>query len=325
MWHRHKVRIMAAAAAMLVLAAAVTAIVLTRHQPTTPPAASLTTAPVTTAPTTTPPTRAGVLVVKIDNVSGARPQTGLSAAQVIYVEPVEAGLTRLAAVYTGVPPARIGPVRSARETDLDLLAQWGRPVFAYSGAVPELVTRLHATEWLVNATDADAAGAYGRDDSRPAPHNLYLSPGRLPRSTGPVQPVLEFGAPPPGGVPTTDRQVRYPAARYDFHWSATTGRWLVTLDGTPQTSTEGGQLGAATVVLQQVQTVPGTYREDTSGNRAPIARTVGSGPVTVLRDGLALTGTWTRPTAADPTRLHTTAGADLPLAPGPVWIVLRPA
>lgn len=318
MWHRR--RILAASGAVLVVVAALVAIVLVRHQsrvaPANPPA------PVTTV--TSPPTRPGVLAVKIDNVSGARPQTGLSAAQVIYVEPVEAGLTRLVAVFTGPLPATVGPVRSARETDLGLLAAWGQPVFAYSGAVPELVARLHATRWLVNASPVDVPRAYRRSGPHRAPHNLYLSPRLLPKGTGPAQPLLEVGPTPAGGVPTADQKVRYRAARYEFHWSAGAHRWLVSMDGTPFTSTEAGQLGAASVVLQQVHTVPGTYREDTSGNRAPIARTTGSGPVTVLRDGRAFSGMWSRRTATDPTRFRTRTGTDLPLSHGPVWIVLIP-
>lgn len=323
MWRRRRTQIMAVVGAVLVIAAALVAVVLTRQHPTATTGAPSTTAPApTTNPSTPPQAQPGALVIKIDNVAGARPQTGLSAAQVIYVEPVEAGLTRLAAVFTGPLPAKVGPVRSSRETDIDLLAQWGRPVFAYSGAVPELVTRLHAIHWMVNASQSDVGSAYRRDNSRPAPHNLYVTPGMLPKGAGPAQPVLEFGAAPAGGVATADRQVHYQAAGYDFRWSAGAGRWLVTMDGTPMTSTESGQLGAATVVVQQVRTVPGTYREDTSGNRAPIAQTVGSGPVTVLRDGMAFTGTWSRPTATAPTRFRTAAGADLPLAQGPVWIVL---
>lgn len=320
MWHRR--RILAAVGAVLVVAAALVAIVLVSHRSGAGPGNPPVTAPTATVPV--PPTQPAVLAVKIDNVSGARPQTGLSVAQVVYVEPVEAGLTRLVAVFTGPLPAKVGPVRSSRETDLDLLAAWGRPVFAYSGAVPELVTRLHATRWLVNASPTDAPRAYRRSGPHRAPHNLYLSPRLLPKGTGPARPVLDVGPPPAGGSSTMDRMVRYPAARYEFHWSAGARRWLVSMDGTPFTSTEAGQLGAATVVLQQVRTVRGTYREDTSGNRAPIALTVGSGQVTVLRGGRAFDGTWSRPKATDPTRFHTATGADLPLAAGPVWIVLLP-
>lgn len=116
----------------------------------------------------------------------------------------EAGLTRLVAVFTGPLPATVGPVRSARETDLGLLAAWGRPVFAYSGAVPELAARLHATRWLVNASPIDVPGAYRRSGPHRAPHDLYLSPRLLPNGTGPAQSLLEVGPTPAGGVPTAE-------------------------------------------------------------------------------------------------------------------------
>ncbi|HEV2258684.1 MAG TPA: DUF3048 domain-containing protein [Streptosporangiaceae bacterium] len=84
-----------------------------------------------------------VLAVKIDNLAPARPQTGLTKADIVYVLPVEGGLSRILAVFSSHFPPVIGPVRSAREDDLELLAQFGRPAFAYSGAQPKL---LHVVE-----------------------------------------------------------------------------------------------------------------------------------------------------------------------------------
>ena len=75
-----------------------------------------------------------VLTVKIDNLAPARPQTGLAGAGIVYVLPVEGGLSRFLAVFSSHVPPVIGPVRSAREDDLELLRQFGRPAFAYSGA-----------------------------------------------------------------------------------------------------------------------------------------------------------------------------------------------
>ena len=75
-----------------------------------------------------------ILVVKIDDTRAAHPQIGLEYADVVYVEQVEGGLTRLAAVYSSQLPPLIGPVRSARISDIELLAQYGRVGFAYSGA-----------------------------------------------------------------------------------------------------------------------------------------------------------------------------------------------
>ena len=88
------------------------------------------------------PNNGPVLMVKIDNIGPARPATGLGSADVIYVEPMEGGLTRIAAVFSEHIPSVVGPVRSARQTDYDLLAQYGKPTFAYSGAVPQIVLQL---------------------------------------------------------------------------------------------------------------------------------------------------------------------------------------
>lgn len=83
------------------------------------------------------------------------------------------------AAYTGAPPAVIGPVRSARRTDIELLGQYGRPVLACSGAAPELLPALRAAD-VVGAAPAQAPGACYRDRDRQSPHNLYVRPTRLP-------------------------------------------------------------------------------------------------------------------------------------------------
>jgi hypothetical protein len=265
------------------------------------------------------------VAVKIDNVADARPQTGVGSADVVYVEPVEGGLTRLVAVYAGRAPGVVGPVRSARRTDIQLLAQYGRPVLAYSGAAPELLPSLRRAD-LVNATPERTRRAFRRSGARPAPHNTYVHPANLPRGAhGPAQSPLAIGAAPGGGRPTARQDVGYRAASYAFTWSARARRWLVSLDGRPLVSTESGRVAAATVVIQRVKLTSRERIEDARGAVSPVATTVGHGPAFVLRDGRRFTGTWTRPALRAPTRFHTVAGLDLPLARGPIWILLVPA
>jgi Protein of unknown function (DUF3048) N-terminal domain len=109
-----------------------------------------------------------VLTVKIDNISNARPQTGLTRADIVYVLPVEGGLSRFLAVFSSHYPRVIGPVRSAREDDLELLRQFGRPAFAYSGATATLLPYIHRTARIVDLYAGIASG-YFRDSSRVAP------------------------------------------------------------------------------------------------------------------------------------------------------------
>ncbi|MGH3253108.1 MAG: DUF3048 domain-containing protein, partial [Trebonia sp.] len=160
------------------------------------PAAQATFTPPTVAPSATPtptPTPTGppfdpftgqrvkalgpVLAVKIDNIVNARPQTGLQSADLVYVIPVEGGLTRFMAVYSARVPPVVGPVRSARESDLDLLRQFGRPAFAWSGAAPHLVPFIDRAR-IVNLY-ALKVGGYYRGANRVAPYNLYANTRQL--------------------------------------------------------------------------------------------------------------------------------------------------
>ena len=164
-----------------------------------------------------------MLAVKVDNAPAARPPTGIGAADVVYVEPVEAGITRLVAVFGSRYPPVVGPVRSARETDVGLLAQFGRPTLAFSGAAPELLPSLGSAS-LQDGSQAREPGAYYRGEGE-APHDLFVRPSGLPegRPWSPDAP-LTFGPAPAGGTPSPYREVRYPNASVGFQWSPADGR-----------------------------------------------------------------------------------------------------
>ncbi|MBF6351914.1 MULTISPECIES: DUF3048 domain-containing protein [Nocardia] len=267
---------------------------------------------------------APVLVAKIDNSPQARPPVGLGAADVVYVEPVEGGLSRLAAVFSTDKPPVIGPVRSARETDLTLLAQFGDPTLASSGAAPELVASVDRAS-LQNASAERQPGAYFRDYSRVAPHNMFVYSDQLPVGGGwPQASQLRFGPTPAGGEPTQHQEARYPATTIGFDWSPGQNQWLVSMDGAPYTATDIGRVVAGTVVLQSVQ-VHDSAVSDIAGSVSPLVETTGSGQALVLRDGLAFPAEWSRPSLQAGTTYTTPAGAAIPFAPGQVWTVLVPA
>jgi Protein of unknown function (DUF3048) N-terminal domain/Protein of unknown function (DUF3048) C-terminal domain len=283
---RRKVIIAAVAAALAIALTAGLLLTSGNHRsPAAVPAAS----PRLLSPFTGEPVAAPgpVLAVKIDNIARGRPQTGLSHADIVYVLPVEGGLTRFLAVFSSDPPSAVGPVRSAREADLELLRQFGRPAFAYSDATPRLLPEV-AKARIVDLYSGRADG-YFRDTGRPAPHNLYAHAGRLleqARAASNAQDIgFRFGPAPAGGRAVTSQPVSYPAAWLTFTWSADKDRWLVSMDGAPAASTEDGQLSAATVVIQY--TTVGTSGFTEYGSRPPYASTAGSGDVLVLRDGQA--------------------------------------
>lgn len=267
-----------------------------------------------------------VLAVKIDNVAAARPQTGLTKADIVYVEEVEGGLSRILAVFSSQLPARVGPVRSARESDLELLRQFGSPALAYSGAQRKLLPLL-ADAPIHQVSPTQAPLAYSRDSARPAPHNLYAAPRKLlaaaPGASVSRDIGFRFGAAPSGGTQATRETVRYPAATVGLLWSADRARWLVSLDGRPATTTEDGQLGAPTVVIQYV-TVRASRYHDRLGNASPYSETTGSGSALVLRGGKAYDTRWSRPSAVQGTVFTAKDGTRMRFAPGQVWVILAP-
>lgn len=264
-----------------------------------------------------------VLAVKIDNVGAARPQTGIDAADVIYVEQVEAGLSRLMAVFATELPPVVGPVRSARETDLELLRQFDRPALAFSGAQSKLLPLIDGAPLRALPPGKAPGDAYYRDGGGAAPHNLFVRPKALDvgaragalESTG-----FRFGPRPAGGTPETRRTVRFPAASFTFDWVEYEGRWRVAMDGTRARTSGGKELRPSTVVVQYVKVRPSRFH-DRSGSVTPFTETVGEGTARVLRDGRAYEARWQRPSAGDGTRFTTPGGEPLPFADGQVWVV----
>jgi hypothetical protein len=266
-----------------------------------------------------------VLVVKLDNTTSAQPHTGLKSADIVYVEEVEWGLTRLAAVFSTTQPRTVGPVRSARISDIDLLAQLGKPAFAYSGSQ----SKMHPV--LARASIYDVSGdkgpkGYFRDRSRRAPYDFFAHPAELltraPRASVGQDIGFTFSDElPSGGRPVKVAVAPYPASQAKFVWDAKTSDFDVWLNKLPARATEGGLQHASTVVLQYVAQSDSGFG-DKYGGTTPKLATVGTGKGWVLRDGRAYPVTWARPKATGGTTFSGADGQVVAFKPGQVWVVL---
>ncbi|KQV15988.1 DUF3048 domain-containing protein [Kitasatospora sp. Root107] len=285
----------------------------------------------TVSPLTGLPGEAGrIIAVKVDNAAAARPQTGVNAADVVYAIEVEGGISRFLAIYDSnhLPAGdRIGPVRSARESDLPILQQYGRVDFAYSGAQTRFLSVLAQADVFNCSPQQD--NSFFRGQWNVPPFNQYVVPSGIlrhfPDAAAGRDVGFRFGDAPTGGVPKASFTARMPAASFTFTWSAAEGRYLVALDGRPAMTTDAGQMGAPTIVVQKVAETTSPRRlVDSSGELLPFAPTVGSGEAVFLRDGMAYRGSWSRPGAAGGTEFSY-AGQRMAFHPGQVWVVLEPA
>jgi len=281
------------------------------------------------------PARAA-LAVKIDTTDAGRPQAGLQQADVVVEEVVEGGLTRLLAVFQSQDPTTVGPVRSARSTDLAVLAELGRPLFAWSGANPTFQAAVEAAD-LVDVGAAAVPDAYRRDDARRAPYNLFAAPEQLRDAADradaaatrtPPEPLFDYrpdGAPLAGpGVRATGgfRSVML-ATAVAWTWNAPDGRWERTQNGTPHVDADGARVTAANVVVRLTPYVDSGVR-DSRGAVVPEAEAVGEGDAWLLSDGQAQPGRWHKDAADAPTTYTDSDGNPLQLTPGTTWVELLP-
>jgi len=271
-----------------------------------------------------------VLVVKIDDTSNARPQVGLEYADVVYIEQVEGGLTRLAAVFSSSIPSRIGPVRSARISDIDLLAQYGHVAFAFSGAQKKLLPVIAAAKLSDVGAMRRGPVFYETDPQRIQPYAMFLNASALMANEKTKGTVID-NAKNVGwtfseklenvGFEITDVTMHWPAQRYSALWDATGFRWHLSVNSIADISDLGKNLGPTTLVIQLVSITPSEYGDKFGGN-TPFSQTVGTGKAYVLRDGTAIEGTWNRSDALSPTTWTDSTGAEIKFAPGQIWVAL---
>jgi hypothetical protein len=266
-----------------------------------------------------------VYAVKVDNTTHAHPQMGLTKADVVYVETVEGGVTRLAAVFSSLYPKYVGPVRSGRITDIDLLSQYGTVGLFYSGSQDRLLPKLQRANLKLVSFDANPSG-YTRTPSRLMPYDVIGDFKALRERAGKVSKPTRVGytfgnAATVGGKPAATVSVRYPFARLDAEWSAEKKRWLLSMDGAPDMAAEGGQLGPTTLVVQFATVRPSPYH-DINGANTPMTETVGQGRAMFFRDGQVFEGSWSRTGPKQPTEYKFADGSDAVFAPGQLWIAL---
>lgn len=265
-----------------------------------------------------------VLAIKLDNTVNSDPHAGLLAADVVYLEEVEYGLTRYLAIFSSKYPKAIGPVRSARISDLELVRQYGKVAFAFSGAQQLLLDDIARAFVYPLSNDAGASGYY-RVPERTAPWDLFANPKELLKGAPQANKAKDVGftfddETPAGGKSVKGVTVNWPGAEARFRWSKSEDRWLLWMDGTAATSTEGPQLGGSTVIVQSVDVYPSQFG-DSYGGVTPTTETVGRGKALLLRNGEMWPITWSRPKPEDGTTWKY-KGKEIPMDPGQMWILL---
>ena len=325
-------RASAAVTLAVVLAAGLAACGQSAPPPEVPPAPTATASPgpgttATPAAGPTDPLTGGpvvdgpVLAVKVENIGLARPQVGLHQADVVFAEQVEGAQTRLVAIYHTRFPKRLGPVRSARSTDVQLLPLFGRPGLVYSGANRDVQAKIAAASIVPIERST-------RDPRRAAPHNVFVDLATLATSEPKVGDARSIGwtfsagtEQAEAGKRTTEATSEVGHDTFRFDWSK--GRWTVRWNGkTYVDGDDGTKVVVDNVVVLRVHDHP-DGNADVLGSPSVQSDTVGTGKVSVYRDGRRVDGTWRRTKAAGPMTFTDADGRPIALHPGRTWVTLQ--
>lgn len=269
-----------------------------------------------------------VMAIKVDNAPSARPlQQGLSKASIVYQELVEGGATRYMAMFVGRGDFLVGPCRSARLTDLQILAPYGRVILGFSGANRHVLAAVRSAD-VVDVSQYEHPGAFETHGRRPEAWNFFTSPSKLEavggaHASGVRDIGLRFG-PVNGGRRARAGEVWFNSYSHaSFAWDAGRHGWRLSQDGRPMNLADGTSVVPANIVVQFVRVTTGAYH-DVLGNYSPDSHTIGRGAAYVFRDGRMVKATWSRPSKASPTHLLEAAGSDVLLRPGQTWFMLVP-
>ncbi|HEY6627897.1 MAG TPA: DUF3048 domain-containing protein, partial [Acidimicrobiia bacterium] len=153
--------------------------------------------------------------IKVDNSPEARPQVGLAGVPLLVEYPVEGGITRFTAVVNRDVTGEMGPIRSLRPVDADLLSQLA-PYVVATGGEPFVVQDLTATG--VNIVDPQLLELFTLGDRDDPLHNLFLLFDELFATVG-ESPPLGDGLPAgtfPGGAPATEIILPFESTSYRY-------------------------------------------------------------------------------------------------------------
>jgi hypothetical protein len=270
-----------------------------------------------------------IIAVMIDNYPlGARPQSGLRAADIIYEVEAEGGITRYMALFLEHTPSQIGPVRSARTYFVDLARPYD-PFFAHAGGNDDVwgpLKDLRAAGFADMDEIVGTPEAFWRDSSRYMPHNLYTSVARV-RSTAPkygypdreyVQPAFAFYEYPPAPGRSPDTIVTF-WNHYTVRYHAVGQVYERLINGVVQHDLNDKNPYAVADII--AVWIPAKVLDAIGDLEMNV---YGKFPAVLVHDGKALPGRWVAPGPNSLPQLVDLRGAPLALSPGQVYVEVLP-
>jgi len=280
------------------------------------------------------------IMVKVSNYPQyGRPHAGLSFADIVFDYFIGYGTNRFLVVYYGQDCEEIGPVRSGRFVDAELVPMYSG-ILAYGSADEdtdgEIITRLG--DYAISNLEAPDPAFVGTDTHSVV--GVYANSAALSQfveglgldNSAPDLPGMVFSnAIPNHGKYADQVNILFNYNnRAEWHYDASSGKYLRWIEYFEDENDEtydmiplvdrvtGSQLAFSNVVIifaEYTELAPSRHTIDIIGNDA-------GKPAYFFRDGQVFSGTWRAKNDADPMQFFNDQGEPMPLKPGNTWIVI---
>lgn len=269
------------------------------------------------------PISARMIMVSVDNHQDARPQYGISKADIVYEVPAEGAIPRLLCLFYSQAPETIGGVRSARPYMVDIAREWGA-LMVHCGGSEDALNYL--ARGPVDDMDEIAYGSYfWRDKTQYAPHNLMTSGENIYeylayREKATVsESVRQMNFLAEGEQADGDQaewlRVKYGWADDYYTYDAAIGCYNRLVDDEAFIDAATGEpVRAANIIVQQVS----SRLADSMGHLS--IEMCAGGDAWLFTGGTVTRGTWSRADLDSPTIFVDEQGEEFKLSAGQTWI-----
>jgi len=270
------------------------------------------------------------IAVMIDDLRPARPQSGLSQADVVWQAPAEGGIPRYMAIFQTELPKDIGPVRSSRYYYITWAAEW-RAIYTHAGGSPQALNTLKSKgrgQYVYNLDAFRHPSAFRRIKTRSAPHNLYTTGPNLRKTGGAIgakdqaykaawnfAPDVPLDQRPSGGSIT----VSYLANTITYKYDRTSNTYFRSVTGeAKQTDASNKQrIAPKNVIVMRMKFGP---LGDNPHKGRLEADVIGSGKAWIATNGTTIVGTWKKTSVTAPTQFFDGQGKPVTLTIGQTFI-----
>jgi len=299
------------------------------------------------------------LGVMIENSLDARPQSGLTSADVVYEAVAEGGITRFLVMFYCQDAAFVGPVRSARTYFIDFASEYADyPLYAHVGGAnqagpADALSQLSDYGWSnYNDLNQFSIGfpTFWRDYDRlpdvATEHTMYASVGKLWDFAATSRKLTNVDE---NGKSWDAKFVPYkftddaalsqrPVSQtvhlefwesagsnyfVDWTYDAKTNLYKRAVGGKPHTDKNNSkQIAAKDVVVLLMQEL--NANDGYENNVHLLYKDKGTGKAAIFKDGKRINATWEKDTRTSRTILRDSSGQEVKFNRGLIWFEILP-